>query len=94
MSPYIEAASENDCVYYCIEISSGSGQHVAYFAPHFPSVVWQPSEVDAVSLQSITTYIQDAKVSNIKQPIFIDVTEEHTKWGGGGIIGKLSRVGN
>jgi len=94
MSPYMEATSNNDCVYYCLEISSGSGQHVAYFAPHFPSVVWQPSDMDASSLRSINAYIQDAKVSNIKQPIFIDVTEEHNKWGGGGIIGKLSRTGN
>lgn len=94
MSPYMEATSNNDCVYYCLEISSGSGQHVAYFAPHFPSVVWQPSDVDASSLQSVNAYIQDAKVSNIKQPVFIDVTEEHIKWGGGGIIGKLSRTRN
>jgi len=93
MSPYMDATSNNDCVYYCLEISSGSGQHVVYFAPHLPSVMWQPSDVDASSLRSITAYIQDAEVSNIKQPIFIDVTEEHTKWGGG-IIGKLSRTGN
>jgi hypothetical protein len=94
IAPYMEATSNNNCVYYCLEISSGSGQHVVYFAPHFPSVVWQPSDVDASSLRSITAYIRDGEVSNVKQPIFIDITEEHTKWGGGGIIGKLSRTEN
>jgi len=91
ISPYVEATGKQDCSYNCLEISSGSGQHVVYFALHFPSVVWQPSDVDVSSLNSISAYIHDAQVSNIKQAIFVDVSEEHTKWGGGGIIGKLSK---
>jgi tRNA G46 methylase TrmB len=91
ISPYIQTASEGDCVYHCLEISSGTGQHVAYFAPHFPSVVWQPSDVDMSSFCSISAYIQDAQVSNIKQPICIDVSDEYTKWGGDGVIGKWSK---
>ncbi|PNF22515.1 Methyltransferase-like 26 [Cryptotermes secundus] len=90
LSPYIQATSKEDCIYHCLEISSGTGQHVAYFAPHFPSVVWQPSDVDMSSFCSISAYIQDAQVSNIKQPIYIDVSDEYTKWGGGGVIGKHS----
>lgn len=91
ISPYIQATYKEDCIYHCLEISSGTGQHVAYFAPHFPSVVWQPSDVDMSSFCSISGYIQDAQVSNIKQPIYIDVCDEYTKWGGGGVIGKLSK---
>ncbi|XP_021936399.1 methyltransferase-like 26 isoform X3 [Zootermopsis nevadensis] len=90
ISPYIEATGKEDCIYHCLEISSGSGQHVAYFAPHFPSVVWQPSDIDMSSFGSISAYIKDAQVSNIKQPVFIDVREEYTKWGGGGVVGKQS----
>jgi tRNA G46 methylase TrmB len=88
---YKQAASKEDSIYHCLEISSGTGQHVAYFAPHFPSVVWQPSDVDVTSYRSISAYIRDARVSNIKQPICIDVADEYTKWGGGGVIGKLSK---
>ena len=87
ISPYVDKLSKENRSFHCLEISSGTGQHVAYFAPQFPSVIWQPSEVDMSSFGSISAYIQDSGVSNIQQPIYIDVSEDYTKWGGG-IIGK------
>ncbi|KAJ4432341.1 hypothetical protein ANN_20960 [Periplaneta americana] len=90
ITPYIEKTGHQDGGYHCLEISSGSGQHITHFAPHFKSVMWQPSEVDVSSFGSISAYIQDSGVSNIQQPIFIDVSEDYTKWGGGGVIGRQS----
>ncbi|KAJ9576417.1 hypothetical protein L9F63_006729 [Diploptera punctata] len=89
ISPYVERLSKECRSLYCLEISSGTGQHVAYFAPHFPSVIWQPSEVDKSSFSSISAYIEDSAVSNIQQPICIDICEDYTKWEGGK-IGKQS----
>ncbi|PSN52412.1 Methyltransferase-like 26 [Blattella germanica] len=78
--PYLEGPNKHK-TFHCLEISSGSGQHVAYFAPHFPSLMWQPSEMDITSFGSISAYIQDSGCSNIQQPIYIDVSEDYSKWG-------------
>ena len=57
-----------------LEIASGSGQHAAYFAPYFPGLTWQPSEPDADSRASITSWIKHIKAENINMPIDLDVT--------------------
>lgn len=45
-----------------LEIGSGTGQHVVHFAPHFPNTIFQPSDIDIPSLNSIAAYIQHYKV--------------------------------
>jgi len=55
-----------------LEIASGSGQHVAYFAEHFPHLTFQPSDPDAAALQSIPIWIHDAAVTNVLPPIMLD----------------------
>ncbi len=35
---------------HCLEISSGSGQHVIHFGMHMPHVEFQPSDCDPASL--------------------------------------------
>ncbi|PWJ82237.1 uncharacterized protein DUF938 [Pseudaminobacter salicylatoxidans] len=40
-----------------LEISSGTGQHIVHFAREMPSLLWQPSERDAPSLQSIEQWM-------------------------------------
>ena len=47
-----------------LEIASGTGQHVAAFAPRFPELIWQPTDVDAERIASIDSYAQD--VDNIR----------------------------
>lgn len=55
-----------------LEISSGTGQHCAYFARHFPDVAFQPSECDASLFDSIRAYARDAPANNVRDPIVID----------------------
>jgi cyclopropane fatty-acyl-phospholipid synthase-like methyltransferase len=61
-----------------LEISSGSGQHVVFFAEAFPDLTWQPSELEQESLESIGAYIGDSGLKNINQPILIDAVD--TDW--------------
>lgn len=39
-----------------LEIASGSGQHVSWFARHLPGWTWQPTEFAAASLASIAAW--------------------------------------
>lgn len=64
-----------------LEIASGSGQHVAHFAPHFPQVMFYPSEKESRLLQSIEAHSYGD--SNIKRPVYIDVTTNYQEWGYG-----------
>lgn len=64
-----------------LEISSGSGQHTAYFAPHFPNITFQPSEYEANLLDSIQCWKDDTQTGNICSPMQIDVMLPHTNWG-------------
>lgn len=64
-----------------LEISSGSGQHVAHFAPHFPHITFYPSEYEPRLLESIAAYANE--YSNIKHPLRIDVTMDYRLWGNG-----------
>ncbi|TGZ48722.1 methyltransferase-like 26 [Temnothorax longispinosus] len=64
-----------------LEISSGSGQHMAHFAPHFPHVTFYPSEYEPRLLSSIAAYANG--YSNIKNPLRIDITTDFRMWGDG-----------
>ena len=56
-----------------LEIASGTGQHVAWFAQHMPHWSWQPTDSDAPSLNSIDAHIAQAKLSNVRPPLLLDV---------------------
>nr|XP_050864087.1 methyltransferase-like 26 isoform X3 [Vespula vulgaris] len=62
-----------------LEISSGSGQHIAHFAPHFPQVTFYPSEYETGLLESIAAHANG--FSNIKDPLKIDITTDYQTWG-------------
>lgn len=64
-----------------LEISSGSGQHIAHFAPHFPQVTFYPSEYEPRLLESIAAHGNE--YANVKNPMKIDITTDFHQWGDG-----------
>ena len=56
-----------------LEIASGTGEHVTFFADHFPNLDWQPSDADPGAVESIAAWRQDSGRPNIREPLSIDV---------------------
>ncbi|MFK7753358.1 MAG: DUF938 domain-containing protein [Sedimentitalea sp.] len=55
-----------------LEIASGTGQHMAVFAPLHPDLHWQPSEPDPERRASIDAYCGD--LNNVAKAIDLDAT--------------------
>ena len=65
---------KNENVKTVLELASGSGIHVTYFAQNLPYITFQPSEVDAKCLDSIRAYKDYLNVySNVKEPLKVDL---------------------
>jgi SAM-dependent methyltransferase len=62
-----------------LEIGSGTGQHVAYFAEQLPGLVFQPSDLDPENLASVRAWVEDAKLPNLRLPFRLDVRAPN--WG-------------
>jgi len=58
-----------------LEIASGTGQHVSFFATALPALDWQPSERDDADFASIAAWAQHAGTSNVRPPLRLDVTD-------------------
>ena len=58
-----------------LEIASGSGQHVCFFAAALPRIRWQPTEPDEASREAIVTRIHEAGLTNVEHPLALDVHE-------------------
>ena len=58
-----------------LEIASGTGEHVVHFANRFPKLDWQPSDLNADALQSIAAWRADAGLTNIREPLAVDVSQ-------------------
>jgi hypothetical protein len=56
-----------------LEIASGSGQHIAYFAQALPQLQFQPSDPDPGCRASIAAWTAKAGVANVAPPLAIDV---------------------
>ena len=55
-----------------LEIASGTGEHVAWFAGEFPGLVFQPSDPSPAHRASIAAWT--AGVANVRAPLALDVT--------------------
>jgi hypothetical protein len=56
-----------------LEIASGTGQHVAWFAAALPGWTWQPTDVDAAALPGIEAAAAQAALGNVRAPLRLDV---------------------
>ena len=56
-----------------LEIASGSGEHAIHFAAAFPRIVWQPSDADPASLDSIGAWLAESSLTNLLTPMPLDV---------------------
>lgn len=58
-----------------LEIASGSGEHAAYTAPHFPDYIWQPSDIDDANLASIEAWREAHGCANVMAPVMLDALQ-------------------
>ncbi|KAF6208792.1 hypothetical protein GE061_014532 [Apolygus lucorum] len=68
-----------------LEISSGSGQHVAYIASKCPNLTFQPTEFEERYCVSIAEYIRDAQLTNVLPPLRLDVSQPVELWADGSL---------
>lgn len=66
-----------------LEVSSGTGQHVAHFAEAMPHLAWQPTEREPELLASIEGWVAQTSPQNVKAPRLLDV--EDTVWPARGV---------
>jgi hypothetical protein len=57
-----------------LEIASGSGEHIVYFANNFPALVFQPSDPEPVALLSTAAWVKATGVTNVLAPIALDAS--------------------
>ena len=56
-----------------LEIASGTGQHVAWFAAGLPDWTWQPTDAQPGALNSIAQRVAQLGLSNVRAPLQLDV---------------------
>jgi len=59
-----------------LEIASGTGQHVVYFAAALPALTWQPTDADPEMEKSIAASVGGADIGNVKAALQLDVREK------------------
>lgn len=58
-----------------LEISSGSGNHAAYFTPELTPRFWLPSEFDPAKISNIEARHTDESLRNLLPPITLDAAQ-------------------
>lgn len=56
-----------------LEVASGTGEHAAFLAPHFPGLRWQPSDPDPELRLSIAAWTAHLGTPTVLPPIELDV---------------------
>ena len=71
--PILEILASAFCgVTRVLEIGSGSGQHIIWFAEHLPRLHWQPTEMSE-NLQGIRLWLKTVQLQNIAEPLRLNV---------------------
>ena len=58
-----------------LEIASGTGQHVCFFAQALPGIRWQPTEPDDASREALCMRVEESGLGNIEMPLALDVSQ-------------------
>jgi len=61
-----------------LEIAAGSGEHAVFFAAHFGSVTWLPTDPSPEALASIADYRADYPGTNLSAPVMLDAAAPDT----------------
>jgi len=77
---FVDMLHEDEHEPRVLEIASGSGEMVIYYASHRKKTIWQPTEVDPACLDSIEYYVDLAKLPNVRPPVMVDVTKKLSEW--------------
>ena len=56
-----------------LEIASGTGQHIVFFAAAMAGWSWQPTDADADALPSISARVNAQLQTNVREPLWLDV---------------------
>ena len=56
-----------------LELASGTGQHVAWFAQSLPDWTWQPTDAHTGGLGSISALVSQHALRNVRPPLVLDV---------------------
>lgn len=57
-----------------LEIASGTGEHAVFFAPRLSGRKWLPTDINYLSLASISAWLKYEPSDNIYPPILLDVS--------------------
>jgi cyclopropane fatty-acyl-phospholipid synthase-like methyltransferase len=63
---------------HVLELATGSGMHINYFAPHFPHLTFHPSDMNEHALENVMRVTWENEVHNVAKPIKLDLTQEDT----------------
>ena len=58
---------------HALEIASGTGQHVAWFAAGLAQWTWQPTDAMPAALASISAWAAEQSLPNVRPPLVLDV---------------------
>nr|XP_016846293.1 PREDICTED: UPF0585 protein C16orf13 homolog B [Anolis carolinensis] len=83
---------DETCSAFGLELGSGTGQHVVHFAQfcfgwgtmkcHFNFCTSHRNFILFLFVLSISAYIRATKVTNVREPLFIDVSQPWNQWAG------------
>ncbi|MGJ0428511.1 DUF938 domain-containing protein [Methylobacter sp.] len=74
-----------------LEMASGSGMHINYFAPHFEHLHFHPSDKDQSVFDNIKQLSIDHSNDNIADPVHLDLTDP-TTWFNPGMPESFSAI--
>ena len=61
-----------------LEMASGSGMHINYFAPHFSHLHFHPTDRDSEVFDNINKITREQGNNNIADPVHLDLTSPET----------------